>query len=300
MRPRIPRGSTVKHQPGWALLVGLGLLLAMAGARIPQPDDSDVQALLWVNGRPVTGTQLHQAEQRMLPGNGDELSEAERDLLVELLIDEELLLQRAERLGVLDADPGVRKAIVQAAIDEIVLEFLSRSPGQQELEVFYWRHRAMFERPARLSVTALRFDSLAAAQHARASVSAGDEWAQLEASPAANPLSYLPDSPLPTHVLRRYLGPGPASAAESLEPGQISQPVEGAGGAYLLRVTDAVYSSVPEFGDIEAVVREEYLSRGREAALTRKLAVLWSRADIQFNNQAVTQRPGQYARQAAK
>jgi hypothetical protein len=272
----------------------------MAGARIQQPGDSSGDALVWVNDRPVTSAQLSYAEKRLRTDIAAELSEAERRSVVDLLIDEELLLQRAESLGVVDADPGVRKAIVQAAISDIVEEFLASPPNHQQLEKFYQQHRAVFERPARVAVAALRFDSLAAAQRAHASIVGVGEWSDLTTSVEATPLSYLPGSPLPANVLRRYLGPGPASVALSLKPGQISQPVAGAGGAYLLRVTDTVPASVPEFNEIAAVVREEYLSRGREAALTSRLAQLWQAADIQFNARVVAERPGEYVRRAAQ
>ena len=290
------RDSKGNLKIGWGLLAVVGLVLSMAGAHSQRKDGSAREVLVWVNDRPITSARLGQAEKRLNRISGGELSDADRLSLIDLLIDEELLLQRAERLGVVEADPSVRKAIVQAAISEIVDEFIASPPGRHQLEAFYRRHRAVFERPARLAVAALRFDSLAAAKHARASIASGDGWADLEAMPDARPLAYLPDSPLPKHVLRRYLGPGPASVAESLTPGEISNPVEGAGGAYLLRVTDAIHPSVPEYSDIEAVVREEYLSRGREAALTEKLAQLWSTADIQFNARAVAERPGQYVR----
>jgi hypothetical protein len=42
-------------------------------------------------------------------------------------------------------------------------------------------------------------------------------------------------------------------------------------------------ATVPEFDEIGSIVREEYLSRGREAALSEKLAKLWQAADIRFN-----------------
>lgn len=293
------RGKQINSNSGWIFLAVVGLLLSMAGARIQQPDDSPGDALAWVNDRPVTSAQLSHAEKRLNTIIDVELSEAERLSVLDLLIDEELLLQRAESLGVVDAYPGVRKAIVQSVISEIVEEFLATPPDQQQLEQFYRHHRAVFERPARLVVAALRFDSLAAAQHAHTSLAGGEEWAELKASPAAKPLPYLPESPLPAHVLRRYLGPGPTSVALSLNPGDISHPVAGAGGAYLLRVSEAVAPSVPEYSNIEAVVREEYLSRGREIALTNKLAQLWQAADIQFNARVVAdERPGKYVRRA--
>ncbi len=288
---RALRGRLIKSSTGWALLAVFGLTLAMAGARVQEPESASGDVLVWVNDRPITSDRLNEVEARL---NGVFTDDADRRALIDLLIDEELLLQRAERLGVVDGDPGVRKAVVQAAIRQIVEEFLATPPEQKQLEQYYSHHRAVFKRPARVAVAALRFDDVTAAQHAL--VSGGGSWADLEARPDATPVSYLPNAPLPVHVLRRYLGPGPANAALSLTPGSISHPVEGPGGAYLLQVTHSVSPSVPGFSDIEAVVLEEYLSRGREAALTDRLAELWRAADIELNDRVAP--PGDYVRRS--
>jgi hypothetical protein len=103
--------------------------------------------------------------------------------------------------------------------------------------------------------------------------------------PEAQRIPHLPGSPLPAHVLRRYLGPGLASVALTLNPGEVSTPVESAGSAYLLQVVTVLAPSVPAFSEILPDVRAEYLSRGRETALADKLAQLWRSADIQFNPQ---------------
>jgi hypothetical protein len=282
---------------GWIFLAAVGLILALAGARIEQPRDATGETLVWVNERPVTRDQLGHAEHRLNRGGGS-LGEEELRLAINMLIDEELLLQRAETLGVLVADPGVRKAIVQSAIDRIVREFTARPIDPQQLKQFYRDHHAVFARPARVAVAALRFDGLAEALAARAVVSTDGSWAALAASPGAQPPLQLPGLPLPAHALRRYLGPGPTEVALALAPGEVSQPVDGAGGVYLLQVTEVIPASLPSYEEIVPVVRQEYLARGREAALTRQLAALWQSADVQFNPRVAAGHPGQYAGQA--
>ncbi|MEH6580882.1 MAG: peptidylprolyl isomerase [Halioglobus sp.] len=272
---------------GWGLLACMGLVLALMGARVQPLAAPSAETLLWVNERPISSAQLRYAEQRLTGDITKRLGQDESRTVIELLIDEELLLQRAESLGILETDPGVRKMIVQAAIGETVEAFLSQPIDQHVLQQFFQRHSAVFEHPLRVAVSALRFDSLAAAKHAIAILDDGSAWADLAALPEAQPVTHLPGSPLPAHVLRRYLGPGLASVALSLKPGQISQPVESAGGAYLLQVVSVTPPTVPDFDKIVLDVRAEYLSRGREDALANKLADLWQSADIQFSTPVV-------------
>lgn len=283
MRPAAYQGDKKKVSGGWGLLACLGLILALAGAGVPSPSGPEEGILLRVNDRPIFMAQLHHAQKRLTAGRSGGLSESERRLVVNLLIDEELLLQRAENLGILESAPGVRKAIVQAAISEIVQDFLNRPVEDHVLEQFYLRHSAVFEHPPRMAVAALRFDDLAGAQRAADAYADGSGWADLATMQQAQPVPHLPGSPLPAHVLRRYLGPGLTSVALALNPGQISQPVASAGGAYLLQMITVLAPRVPEFSEIQQDVRAEYLSRGREAALADKLTQLWRSADIQFN-----------------
>lgn len=285
MRPAAYQGNKKKVSGGWGLLACLGLILALVGAGVSPPPEPEGGALVWVNERPISAAQLSHAEKRLGGGRSGSLSESQRRVVLDLLIDEELLLQRAETLGILDSAPGVRKAIVQAAINEIVEDFLSRPFDEQVLEQFYLRHSAVFEHPGRRAVAALRFDNRAAAQRAADAYAKGSAWANLAAMPEAQRIPHLPGSPLPAHVLRRYLGPGLASVALTLNPGEVSTPVESAGSAYLLQVVTVLAPSVPAFSEILPDVRAEYLSRGRETALADKLAQLWSSADIQFNPQ---------------
>jgi hypothetical protein len=295
---RFARDRTQIATVGGTLLAVAGLVLTLAGARTPGPGDSSGEVFAWVNERPITGAQLEQAAQRLTATGGVGSTDAERRSLVQLLVDEELLLQRAESLGVLQADPGVRKAIVRATINGIVEDFLADTPSQQQLQQFFQEHRAVFERPARLTVTALYFESTAIARQALAG--AGGDWAGLTANSAAQPLRQLPSAPLPAHMLRRYLGPGPTSVALSLEPGEISPPVPGAGGVFLLQVIAKLPPAAPDFADIAPLVRQEYLSRGRELALTEKLASLWRDADVQLNSGVEAGQPGEYTELVAR
>ena len=52
---------------------------------------------------------------------------------MQILIDQELLLQRAEKLDLLSTDPGLRKAAVAAAIDQVVTDFLAQPEKDQKL-----------------------------------------------------------------------------------------------------------------------------------------------------------------------
>ncbi|MFT5766997.1 MAG: parvulin-like peptidyl-prolyl isomerase [Halioglobus sp.] len=268
---------------GRVLLAVLGLLLALFGSRLVQTPQRDGEVLAWVNHQSVTREQLAFAQDRLMGGSAYAMSAEQRQAIINLLIDEELLLQRAENLGTYSSDPGVRKAIVQAVIDEVVEEYRNQVVDTLDLKRFFEQHQAVFERPPRVAVKALRFESQADAQRARAEILAGAKFTQIARDKTSSAIAQLPSSPMPTHMLRRYLGTALTDVALTLEQGETSPPVTHHSGVYLLRATVVQRSEIPAFESVQEKVRTEYQFRGRENALENTIAQLWGAASIDIN-----------------
>lgn len=270
---------------GRILLALLGLALALFSSKSVQPPYQEGEVLAWVNQQPVTSGQLTFAMDRLTGGSPGSLSAAQRQAISELLIDEELLLQRAESLGIHGTDPGVRKAIVQAVIDSVVENFLAEPVDSQRLKLFYQQHAAVFGRPVRVAVEVLRFTNLPDAERAHAALLSGAAFADVGRTANARTIPQLPSSPLPVYVLQRYLGSRLTDIALSLEQGEVSDPVKRSNGVYLLHTRAVTPSVVPDFNEIREEVEAEYRHRGRETALEKTLVNLWRSADIDFNQE---------------
>ena len=186
-------------------------------------------------------------------------------------------------LGIHGADPGIRKSLVQAEIDRVVTDFLATPVDDRQLRRFYRQHRSVFERPMRLAVEVLRFGNLQDAERAHRALSAGADFADIQNAADAEIVSHLPSSPLPAHMLRRYLGSTLTDVALTLDEGEASDPIQRSDGVYLLRATVVTPPAVPDFDEIREVVEGEYRHRGRDRALEKKLLKLWQQADIDFN-----------------
>ena len=261
-----------------------GLVLALFGSHLIPVFHSSNDVLVWVNRQPVTAQQLAFAERRLLGESGNSLTATERKSVIELLIDEELMLQRAHSTGTFAADPTVRKAIVQAVIDKTVADFQSQPVSSQQLRRFYQQHQSVFERPARVAVQALRFETPGDAQQAYSALLAGARFDEVGQVPAASAIAHLPSSPLPMHMLRRYLGTSLTEVALTLQEGDVSEPVLRPDGVYLLRARSVQRAGVQMFDQVRDRVEAEYDFRGRESALERAVARLWTRADIEIND----------------
>jgi hypothetical protein len=255
---------------GRALIALAGLSIALIGSdldfqSIPAADN----VLVSVNQQPITVQQLNFAAQRITGSSAEKLDEEQKNTIVKMLIDEELLLQRAELLGIASADPGIRKALARAVISQTVTEFLDRPIDEQQLQTFYLEYRALFAQPLRLELQAYKFERMEQAQQAFASAEI----------PAHQP-SLLPASALPAHMLRRYLGNPLADIALTLTEGETTAPIQRPDGVYLLHLIAKQPEQISPLTEVRPQVEAEYRRRGRDMALQTRLVTLRQQAQI--------------------
>ena len=260
---------------GRSLLALAGLTIALMGSHLTFGTLSDNRnVLVSVNQQPISLQQLNFAAYRLTGASADTLEPEQKKTIIKLLIDEELLLQRAESLGIASADPGIRKALAQTVIDQTTQEFLDKPITQQQLQNFYRRHQSLFTQPLRIKLKAYKFDKPAKTAQT------------LEFDPQlGHQLSMLPESLLPVHVLQRYLGNRLTNIALSLPVGQTSRPISQPDGVYLLHLVAKQPERPLTFAQARTQIEAEYKRRGRDTALQKKLVTLRQQADIRINHE---------------
>ena len=251
----------------------LGLLLLLVGSNTQinwrnQPIDT----VVLVNQQPVTESALKFARQRSGRFMIDVPVQDRDKQLLQRLIDDELILQRAEELGILRADPGIRKLLARSAINTIVRESQALLIKEPQLIAFYNNHQAVFQKPQRITLQAAQFDDLEMANISRNAVLLGDSLKKT-VSLVGGKILPIPVSPLPKHMLIRYLGISLTDLALGLSATQISQPIVQGDNIYLLHVVE----SQP------ATLMTELISRQRRDSLTTTLEELKQTASIQLN-----------------
>lgn len=255
---------------GRALIALAGLSIALIGSDLNfKSIVATDNVLVSVNQQPITVQQLNFAAQRITGSSAEKLDAEQKNTIVKLLIDEELLLQRAELLGIASADPGIRKALARAVISQTVTEFLDRPIDEQQLQTFYLEHRALFAQPLRLELQAYKFERMEQAQRAFAS-----------AEIPADQRSLLPASALPAHMLRRYLGNPLADIALTLTEGETTAPIQRPDGIYLLHLIAKQPEQISPLTEVRPQVEAEYRRRGRDMALQTRLVTLRQQAQI--------------------
>ena len=265
--------------------IGLfGLLLLLAGSNtqinwLHQPADT----IVLVNQQPVTETALRVARQRSGMLTADISAQGRDQQLLQRLIDDELILQRAEELGILQADPGIRKLLARSAIETVVSKSQALPVTESELVAFYDNHQAVFQQPQRITLQSAQFDDVETANTTRKAVLLGQSLKKAASSTGAEMLP-IPLSPLPKHALIRYLGASLTDLALTLSTMEVSQPIIRGDSVYLLQVFENHPATLMPFKQIRATVMTELKIRRRRDRLAMTLTELKQQASIEFNS----------------
>ncbi len=220
--------------------------------RTPDTVEPPADAIAWVNDRPISRSSYENALQAVA---GDRKSGAlrqdDRERVLQRLIDQELLIDRAIELGLPERDPQIRNQLATAMIAFLVrrAEDEATAAEEEELRAFYEEQRFRFERSAQY----------------RVAVEGG-----------AVP---LPDGLLLAKEIEQRLGPSAARQVIDLEAGESVVIGEGAGRytVHLLERRDGVL--VP-FDEARDAVEAAYLRARSEAAVREFLEVARQHTDI--------------------
>jgi SurA N-terminal domain len=244
----------------WLLVAGMlaGAALAVLHlVRVPDAVEPATDAVAWVNDRPISRTSYENALQAVA---GDRksgtLREDDRERVLQRLIDQELLLDRAIELGLHERDPQIRNQLATAMIDFLVrrAEDEARAADEAALRAFYEEQRFRFERSPQY----------------RIAVEGG-----------AVP---LPEGFLLGKEIEQRLGPTVARKVAELRIGESIVVGEGTG-QYTLRLLERRDGVVAPFEEARDAVEAAYLRERSEAAVREFLELARQHTDIRVETE---------------
>jgi PPIC-type PPIASE domain/SurA-like N-terminal domain len=278
----------------WLALGAVAGIALAAVSLVRGPDDGGAApagAVAVVNGRPISreafarfvGTAAREQ------GGLDLDVTAERRLL-QRMIDEELLLQAGLRLDLPRREPTARRAIVAAVIDSLTAGDGEMPPSDAELESFLATDAAEFARPGPVRVQGawvpvVERSEVAAYQRASRlaeRVRAGEDWDAVAAELGTPPDPPLPEEPVEMAALAERLGNRSAEALLALAPGEVSSPLRGPDGYWVLRLVEREPDRVPALAEIRDRVLAAWQRSVQAARLEDELTQLRDGAEIRI------------------
>lgn len=252
----------------------VGLVMAGFGILRQAPEGSALpeDTLARVNDTPIT-RDLYERTVTRLPGPAG-LRPVE-DVL-QMLIDDELLVQRGVELGMLNSDLTVRQAVIDSLVASITAEADAADPTDLELETHLAENAERFSFVAKISIEVWQSDREAAAQALADKLRMG---ASDLGSEDIERMADLPTGLIPLEIARDYVGPGIASTAATMPPG--SSAVFARRGRWLvLRLLDKEMSAATDLASIRNRVLIDYRRHLADETLRTYLAGLRERARI--------------------
>jgi hypothetical protein len=233
------------------MLVGAALAVFYI-VRIPDTAEPITDAVAWVNDRPISRASYENALQAVAGDRKDgTLRPDDRERVLQRLIDQELLIDRAIELGLHERDPQIRNQLATAMIDFLVrrAEDDASAADEVELRAFYEEQHFRFERSPQY----------------RVGVDGG-----------AVP---LPDGLLLAKEIEQRLGPSAARKVTELEIGE-SVVIGESGGQYTVRLLERRDGVLVPFDEARDAVEAAYLRDRSETAVREFLEVARQRTDI--------------------
>lgn len=263
--------------------------LRPAGRALDQVPPGDVAL---VNGEPILMSDFLKDTETLENKPFAETTPAERAHSLHVMIDQELLVQRALALGLPELSTEVRTALSDAVNAQVDAPVLASPPGDAELAAYYAAHRSRYETWGDMAVTdlVLHVGGFENADQTVAQAMADAEQAVYELRSGA-PLAFVKqhfgfvdsgrvNGSEMDFAARIHLGPKLYAAAEGLSEGQVSEPVADADGVHILIMQSR---HAPVFSGLDQVrsnVYTDYINAAEARAQQENLRFLRSNARI--------------------
>ena len=276
-------------RPILALGASIGLGLAVASLLSTPSNEGELPSgsVARVDGVAIRSESYARLVAALAADRRTPLADEDRRRVLERLIDEELLVQYAVDLGLVQTDRRVRADLVTAVLAALNAATDTYEPDEAAIAEFYTDNRAYFALPARVHaqrVFVARGEDADAARGRAGEASRrlhnGESVEAVRTVLGDEVIAPVPDGPLPPAKLREYLGPSALRAALALMPGEASDPVETPQGFHVVVLIDRTDARELPLDDVQPQVVAEMKRREGDRRLRQKLEDLRQEADI--------------------
>ena len=214
----------------------------------------------------------------------DDLTDIDRKMALERIIEEELLVQYAYQNGFLEADDLLRKSIVRSVVDSIAEQSISVIPNEKILRDFYQDNLPLFTVDEQFRIVILSSQN-------GSDINAGKViWQDSYDIPLLmNEIGSIKKLEISSDFISKYrlgtlIGPLLRDVVLSLKLGETSEPLETIYGYSIVTLIDKKGRVIPDFKEINEIVLQEYKRRQRETILNDLLSDLKRQSDININS----------------
>jgi parvulin-like peptidyl-prolyl isomerase len=255
-------------------IAGYGLFTAAGTSTRTVPPEN----IATVNQRPILRSDFI-AQLAMETGEtlGDS-SRAEQLKVLDEMVREELLVQRALELDFGETDQNSRNALVSSISDQAIAEVTTSQPSEQQIRDYFQQHPGKWATEGTMSLRDYTATDLASAHQLAQQLRAGTPAEQLAARHALKESSHQVDEYY--FALQFRLGAPLFEAIRGLSAGDVAEPVALPDGIHVVQVEMNTPPRPYTFEQARAQIGSDYNAEARDKRLANTVAFLRSRAKI--------------------
>lgn len=264
------------------LAMAIGMLLAWSQLALREPNDLPQGMVAKVGDAMISEADFNRAIAATESARRTALSPPQRAAVLNKLIDEQLLLQYGENLGLVYSDPLVRKPLVQSVLG-LVRANVSR-PGVEDARQWYRENSALFEPPALYQV---RVYLIADEVLANAAVTQLRKPRELSALLQKSQLDYIPRELLPEAKLLDYIGRDGVAELKELKAPVIVGPLPLMGQHAVIDLVARRQPLAPPYADVEEQVINAVIRERGEQALAKLAKQLRAESNVRIRRSSL-------------
>ena len=264
----------------------LGLFLVLYGVIVPNDKIEESNAVVSVNGHPIYQTDWDLALQALSMNKRNEITDEDKRLVLERLIDEQLLLQRGLEIDLPQTEGMVRKSIVNSMIDKIVVEGQLFTVSENILIDFYEDNKDFFSGHSEVHIKKIFLEYKSQSEDEekldtiRQLLIDGEDFDFVEAEYGDYILPEIPNMLLPIKKLKDYVEPDLVDIILNMTPGQITSEIETENGYVFLYMLSSISGEEKDFQSVKKEVLSEYNRRNDELSLKNYIEWLRNKSEI--------------------
>lgn len=267
------------------LAAGAGLIVAVSAVFGPRQPAYEGKAVAVVNDVPIPETIYLRALSTLEQDKRGPLTDADRAQVLDSLIEEELLIQRAREINLIGIDNSLRKTVSSAMTRFIIAENGDAAVNDEILNTHFLNNLDHFTPSKqiwvkRIYVRGARDDADRRLEDIRQALQQGEDFDAVAERLGDDVFPIIPNSLLSPAKLQTYLGPALIQTAMSLDEGAITNAIRVGSGWHFLYLVRQRKGEAPEFEEVREQVESDYLRRAGEKALRNHLDWLRDRAEI--------------------
>lgn len=271
-----------------AAAAGLAFAIWSAlGSPLPSFEEGEV-AIAYVNDVPITQEEYARALEAIRADATHTLTQNDKQRALDVLVREELLVQRAEQMGIVKTDRTIRKAIVDAMMISIRTEERASDPTDVELKEFWAKAPGLFQKPAALTLRAARAPTPQIASVLEENLRAGTGFEEAVTNSNAILLP-LPLTALALSKVQDYLGPTLTARIANHKAGDIIGPVHSPNGSYFVWLMAREESAPKNFDEVRPVLAKEWRRRREVEAVLAYFSRLKQAASITVTDEGLNE-----------